>query len=183
MAAKTSKQIRDFLVDLMGDLFPTYNVYDSRIRALDPKKVPCVVIGITSGSEDEDGLETLDVKLQVTHGAKSADYDDADGPEVAIMDRVEADLQVIRNALKQSFVVVSMQTVVIEHDVGRVGNLRWDFDVADDGNNMIAWVNIDVPLTRHVEWTDDVVQDDLDTVYIEDDVTVAATVVESEVTI
>jgi len=67
--AKTTKELREYMVVLMASLFPTYSVFDSRIRQLMPEKVPVIVTGVLDGSEDDKGMETLAVRIVLTHGA------------------------------------------------------------------------------------------------------------------
>lgn len=183
MAVKTAKQVRQFVAAWMASLFPGYTVFNSRIRQVAAGSLPMVVVGITEGSENDAYEESLTLRVQITHGAKTADFDDVRGPDLAIFDRVDDDLMTLRNALNQSSVTVGAQVVVFGRDIGSIGNVSWDFDASADGNEMVAWVNVNIPFSRHIFWTDDVVQDDFDTVYIEQTVDVADITVESEVTL
>ena len=181
--AKTTKELREYMVVLMASLFPTYSVFDNRIRQLMPEKVPVIVTGVLDGSEDDKGMETLAVRIVLTHGAKDADFDDGVDPELAIMDWVEADVMTIRNALNQSSITIDGDTVSWESDIGHTTKISWGYDADSTGDMMIAYANIDIDVERRVFYTDDITLEDFELANIEDEVTTADETVTAQATI
>lgn len=172
--AYTPTQLRSFLATLCGTLFgPTYTVYNSRFRLVAEDKYPTIRVGVSGGAEDDDSGETLNAVLMIAHGAGGTDFD-GDGPDLNLMNRVDVDLLKLRNALNQN----SLQT-----HCGAIQRISWDYGQSDESGRLLAWVMVSITFQRHVFYTDDVSPDDFDAVYIEDTVDVAATTVETEVTL
>lgn len=172
MAVKTTAQLRDWLTLRMRTLFGTsYHVYDSRIRGLGADKFPAVRVGVTSGSEDEDGFEDLTVTVMVAHQASMAAAD----PDKAVVDLVDADLLKVRNSLRQTD---------IHSNIGALTRMSWDYGQSDESNELAAWVVVSVTFRRFALYTDDNADPlDFDTAYIETTISEADVTVETEVSL
>lgn len=169
MAALTTTQIRAALKARVAALFPTYHVYDSRIRDVDDANFPVARVGVSSGACDDDGLEELALTVMVAHRGTAADFA-ADDADAALQDRIDADLMTLRASLLATDVATTW---------GSVTRMTWDYGASDEGRRLAAWFILTAWVQRrNLPW-DDLAEDDFDTAMIE--TTAADNVVTTEV--
>jgi hypothetical protein len=171
MSAYTATQLRAFLKTLLSNVYgASYTIYDSRFRLIAEDRYPTIRVGVSGGSEDDSSLETMTALIVIGHGASGTDFT-GDGPDLAVTNRVDADLLTLRNALNQSN---------IGPLCGAITRITWDYGQSDESGRLLAWVAVSVTFERRVFYTDDLTPDDFDNANSKTTIDAADTTVEAE---
>jgi len=153
MAALTVSQCRAFLADRLAALFPDDSVYNARIRPIPSDRLPWSRVDITAGSSEEQ-METLTVTIMIARRAVAADFEPGVDTDLALRDRVDADLLRLRDDLESREVVGAL---------GEVTRLDWQYGDSDDTDALVCWAAVTMSVRRLALYlTDPGDMDDLD---------------------